>query len=406
MSARRRLIAILTFLAGLYFVLDFVVPPTLPGRDVTGIVADWRPGTLTVELPSGETATLPLTSSLQIFREGRDATGRVRRIAVRPRDARPGRIVDVRVRLLTVRELVADDPPSVRTVDGEIVTLGPGEAFYGPDDTGAPIRPDPGRTVSLELRGVRIRALDRGSLVLIRRDGRTEVEVGPGALVLRRPRGKPPAEIEVTDVRVGDTVTVGPSTGFVDNRDTAAQFNSVIVTLALGMGLISLGLVNGNKLLKRQGDWYTAIFFFVAVAFGVVTGVYKYAEPGTAERQFSDIVILRIITAVGSAIFSLLAFYMASAAYRAFRIRTFEAALMMVAALIVMLGQTPFGTYLTAWMGESLRDLWLPNVAAWLLRVPNTALYRALIFGVMLGAIATALRYWLSLERSVAMRED
>ncbi|MEJ5171489.1 MAG: hypothetical protein WHU10_10915, partial [Fimbriimonadales bacterium] len=101
--------------------------------------------------------------------------------------------------------------------------------------------------------------------------------------------------------------------------------------------------------------------------------------------------------------FSLLAFYLASASYRAFRIRSAEAGLMMATALIVMLGQTPFGMYLTGWLGEQFRALWLPNVAGWVLRVPNSAVVRGLIFGTMLGGIGTALRYWLNLEKGSAL---
>jgi hypothetical protein len=138
---------------------------------------------------------------------------------------------------------------------------------------------------------------------------------------------------------------------------------------------------------------------------GVLAGIYKYAPEQSARHAFSDFIVLRVISSVTSAVFSLLAFYMATAAYRAFRVKSGEAALMMASALIVMLGQTPFGLYLTSWTGERFQGFWLPNVAAWILRVPNTAVFRGLVFGVMVGAIATALRFWLSLERSSAVRD-
>ena len=141
--------------------------------------------------------------------------------------------------------------------------------------------------------------------------------------------------------------------------------------------------------------------FFLAVLAGAGAGIGKYNDPGTSSRAFSDFIVLRIISSVTATVFSLLAFYMAAAAYRAFRVRTWEAGLMMTSALIVMLGQTPFGLYLTSWMGEKFNALWLPNIAAWILRVPNTAVFRGLIFGIMLGSVSTALRYWLSMERSV-----
>jgi hypothetical protein len=172
--------------------------------------------------------------------------------------------------------------------------------------------------------------------------------------------------------------------------------------MAFGIGLLSLGMVHSRILIERRPGWSLSVFFFAAVILGVTTGIGKYANSGSQMRAFSDFVVLRIISSVSSAVFSLLAFYMAAAAYRAFRVRTGEAALMMTSALIVMIGQTPFGFYMTSWMGERYSALWLPNIAAWIFRVPNTAVFRGLVFGIMLGAIATALRYWLSMERSAS----
>ncbi len=93
--------------------------------------------------------------------------------------------------------------------------------------------------------------------------------------------------------------------------------------------------------------------------------------------------------ALGSAMFALLGFYMAAAAYRAFRVRSFESALMMTAAVIVMLGQIPFGL----WIWDGFTDLRL-----WLLSTPSTAAFRAVKFGAAVAGLVMAFRMWLSIE--------
>lgn len=401
----RKLIAALTFLAGLYFILDFVVPPTVPIATKTGVATATRLPSITVATQGGDTWTQVFDESTTLLLTTRDTKGDLKQVEAKLRELSPGRRLTVRSGTVQIAEVLPDGPggrPSFRTADGRTVVLRPGEALYAVGENGAEVAPRAGTTANIEARDVQVSQVDRGSLTLLI-NGRSEsVTPAKATVLLRITRDAPPAEVELRAVQTGDTLRVGPNTTFADNRDTAAQFNSVLETMALGMGLISLAMVNGGKLRRREGDWYTSAFFFLACAAGVVVGLFRYYDPGTAEKAFSDLVVMKILTAVGSAIFSLLAFYMASAAYRAFRIRTLEAGLMMGAALIVMLGQTPFGMYLTGWLGERLSALWLPNVAAWLLRVPNTALYRGLIFGIMLGAIATAIRYWLSLEKSAA----
>lgn len=92
---------------------------------------------------------------------------------------------------------------------------------------------------------------------------------------------------------------------------------------------------------------------------------------------------------LGSAMFALLGVYIAAAAYRAFRIRTIESALMMIAAVIVMLGQISFGKELYEEM---------PSIRQWLLEVPNSAAFRAIRLGAGVAGLMLAIRMWLSIE--------
>jgi hypothetical protein len=87
--------------------------------------------------------------------------------------------------------------------------------------------------------------------------------------------------------------------------------------------------------------------------------------------------------------FALLGVYIAAAAYRAFRVRTIESALMMSAAVIVMLGQISFGKEIYEGM---------PSLRQWLLEVPNSAAFRAIRLGAGIAGLMLAIRMWLSIE--------
>jgi hypothetical protein len=89
--------------------------------------------------------------------------------------------------------------------------------------------------------------------------------------------------------------------------------------------------------------------------------------------------------------FALLAFFVASAAFRAFRARNVEAGLLLGGAILVMLGRVPVGRLIS----ENL-----PSIAQWILDVPNNGSRRAIMMGAAIGAIATGLRILLGIERS------
>jgi hypothetical protein len=103
---------------------------------------------------------------------------------------------------------------------------------------------------------------------------------------------------------------------------------------------------------------------------------------------------------LSSTMFSLLAFYIASAAYRAFIIRNFESNLLMITAVIVMLGRTSFAPMLTGWIPESLSWLRLPELTNFIMQYPNTAAQRAILISAALGIVGASLRIILGIERS------
>ncbi len=177
----------------------------------------------------------------------------------------------------------------------------------------------------------------------------------------------------------------------------------VIAAFTLLLGLVNLFMIHGQSISKRSKGWGNSLAFFVAFfAILVAAFVKDYATAkavsGSAGSVYA-IFFLGFLTPLSSTMFSIIAFYIASAAYRAFRIRSMESALMMITASIIMLGLVPAGLYLTALLPGWLSWLRLENITHWLLSSPNMAVQRAIAFGVAVGALAVGLRIWLSLER-------
>ena len=98
--------------------------------------------------------------------------------------------------------------------------------------------------------------------------------------------------------------------------------------------------------------------------------------------------------------FALLAFFIASAAFRAFRAKNIEAILLLGTAFIILLGRTFAGVLLTSGLPEWLAFLRIENLTVEIMRVFNTAGSRAIMIGIALGLAATSLRILLGVDRS------
>jgi len=135
------------------------------------------------------------------------------------------------------------------------------------------------------------------------------------------------------------------------------------------------------------------VFALAAVLIAVFDNAWGFhfqtAEPlrSVMFRRAFDFVLIPI----HATMFSLLAFFIASAAYRSFRARSVMATLLLLAALIVMFR---FNPYFGPTVGQ-----YLARTANWLMNVPNMAAQRAIVMGVGLGMVATALKVILGIER-------
>ena len=195
-----------------------------------------------------------------------------------------------------------------------------------------------------------------------------------------------------------------PRNPLTDWRPMVATLTQIIWSFALLLGVWNLFQIHGKAVGKRPKGWYNSAAFFIAFFAVLVAGLVKDAGCGRVASVSGDlfaILFKGFLTSLDATMFSLIAFYIVSAAYRAFRIKSLEAALMMLAAAIIMLALVPVGAAITNWLPQTgfLSAFRIERIGYWLLIGPNMAAQRAIAFGVAVGGLAMGLRIWLSLER-------
>jgi len=169
----------------------------------------------------------------------------------------------------------------------------------------------------------------------------------------------------------------------------ANDFVIVIGILALPVGIYSLMVATVRKARSEPRERIYSLATIAGFLVMVAAGLKREWFHG--DTTLSAMLFDNILVPAQATLFSLLAFYLASAAYRAFRARTLLAALLLLTAFIVMLRMIPLPEPLASWNATVVR---------WILEVPNMAAKRAIIIGVGLGAVTYSTKILLGIERS------
>ncbi len=159
----------------------------------------------------------------------------------------------------------------------------------------------------------------------------------------------------------------------------------VIYLSSLLVGVIALGLQHLKKVSAQSSGWAYSLVTIAGLLAMPVASIW-----GTGENSVFFWFFNNMQVPMQSTVFSLLAFFVASAAFRGFRARSLPAFLLLVSAAIVMLGRVPIGTKLY---------FDFPTWAQILLDVPGVAARRGILIGIGLGSVATSLRVILGIER-------
>jgi hypothetical protein len=158
-----------------------------------------------------------------------------------------------------------------------------------------------------------------------------------------------------------------------------------VFVFVLGMG--SFFRTHLDRIRERRPEAPYSVIAILSFAAMATLGLGWGTDPGSPFQW----VFRWVQTPLDATVFSLLAFFMASAAYRSFRARSVEATILLITAVIVIIGRVPIGSMITHY--------W-PEATEWIMYFPTVGVKRAIGFGVALGVIATSLRIILGIERS------
>ena len=173
---------------------------------------------------------------------------------------------------------------------------------------------------------------------------------------------------------------------------TVTKWLQIIGGFALVLGITSLFQLHAAKIRRKEPGWGYSLVLYAGIVVTVGVGLWNGGKETIdgAMTAFGWIYSFTLVPLQGT-MFAILAFFIASAAYRSFRARSREAAVLLAAAVIVMMGRVPLGEYMLPISGD---------LSGWILNVLNAAVRRAILIGVSLGAIALSFKIIFGVERS------
>ena len=172
--------------------------------------------------------------------------------------------------------------------------------------------------------------------------------------------------------------------------DQLLQWAAVVAYFATFVGTIDIIIFHLGPLKSREpGRWQYSGTLLAVLVISLILGVSGVLTgKGTSYEPFAWI-YNAIYVPSNATIYAILVFYIASASYRAFRIRNLQALLLVIVGFIIMFSNTGVGYVI--WPG------FVP-LGNWINAYPVAAAFRPIIIGSGLGVILTGLRALLGRE--------
>lgn len=199
--------------------------------------------------------------------------------------------------------------------------------------------------------------------------------------------------------------------------DVAMGWFNILAAIAFILGGGNLLKMHLQKIAAQRAGWgysaVTLVAFLVTLTIGLGKIGVRPDDPsaawsGSYDQEGSAFwwIFTYVFSPLNATVFALLAFFVASAAFRAFRAKNTEATVLLATAFIVLLGRTYAGVFLTDWLPEELSFLEFDRLTGMIMNVFNMAGMRAITIGIALGVVATSLRVLLGIDRSYLGSEE
>lgn len=192
--------------------------------------------------------------------------------------------------------------------------------------------------------------------------------------------------------------------------DLSTIWFDILAAFAFVLGGGNLLKMHLQKISDQRAGWGFSLVTIVTFLAVLTVGLLKvgvHPEEQTPDRPWSGDYLQEgsafwwsyqyVVSPLTSTMFAMLAFFVASAAFRAFRAKNVEAVLLLGTAFVILLGRTYVGVALTEGLPEPLQA---GNVSGMIMDVFNLAGNRAIKIGIALGVVSTSLKILLGVDRS------
>lgn len=152
-------------------------------------------------------------------------------------------------------------------------------------------------------------------------------------------------EIPIFLTIVFTLVQVVPYYVYIQPLDDAASYIQrwilIILSLATFVGVISILQVHGKNVAKRSKGWYFSVIVLVFTVVMALVGL-PLAEVGLGDKNPVYLFLFNyMLQPLSGTMYSIIAFFIASAAFRAFRARNIEASIVLVAGTLMLVSNAP-----------------------------------------------------------------